>query len=68
MKDVNDFLPKIPNMRWGALVNRYPTNQRLQELERLLPHDKRWHTVFETPNCMIVDNIPIVKKSKESMT
>ena len=26
MKDINDIMPKIPNMRWGALMNKAPTN------------------------------------------
>ena len=68
MKDINDLMPKIPGLKWGALTNLYPTRQVYQKLDKLLPHDKRWHTVFDTPDSTIVDDIPIVKKSRESMT
>ena len=25
MKDINDIMPKVPNMKWGALMNKPPT-------------------------------------------
>lgn len=68
MKDINKIMPKLHGMRWAAITNQFPTNQKIRELDRLLPHDKRWHTVFESDHSVIVDDVPIVKKSKESMT
>jgi hypothetical protein len=68
LKDINELMPKIPGMRWGAIINFWPTSPKLKMLAQTLPHDKRWHTVFETQDCIIVDDIPIVKKTKESMT
>lgn len=62
------MMPKIPNMRWGALTNFIPTNQNLKLLNRMLPHDKKWHTVIDSGKSVIVDDVPIVKKSRESMT
>lgn len=34
MRDINEILPKIPNMKWGALTNRYPTNNNVKESTR----------------------------------
>jgi hypothetical protein len=68
MRDINDILPKLPkNARWAALLNYWPDRSHLRDLDRMLPHDHKWHTVFHTPDSTIVDNIPIVKKKKESM-
>jgi hypothetical protein len=29
MTDINDVMPKIPSMKWGALMNRAPTNGKV---------------------------------------
>ena len=68
MRDINEILPKIPNMRWGALTNLYPTNENIRKIDRQLKHDGRWHKVLETPDSTIIDDIAIVKKKPESMT
>lgn len=47
MRDINDLMPKIPHMRWGALTNMPPTNEKVREMDRMFPHDGRWHTVLE---------------------
>ena len=44
MKDINDIMPKVPDMKWGALLNKKPTNKKIEELNNLLPHNGRWHT------------------------
>ena len=36
MKDINDILPKIPNMRWGALMNKAPTNDKVKEMNKIV--------------------------------
>ena len=41
MKDINEIMPKIPNMKWGALMNKKPTNSKIDELNNVFPH----HTV-----------------------
>lgn len=68
IKKINDIMPKIPGMKWGALTNVYPTNAKLKQLNRLLPHDKKWHTVFEEPNQVHVDGVTIRRKTALSMT
>jgi len=55
-------------MKWGALTNLYPTNHKIRELNRLLPHDKRWHTVFEDETRVYVDNVKVRKEDKSKWT
>ena len=68
MKDINEIMPKIPNMKWGALLNKKPTSQKVKELDSLLPHNGKWHTVFEERDISYIDGFPIFQKSKESLT
>ena len=44
---LNKVMPKMPDMKWGALTNMRPTNAKLNEMNRLLPHDSKWHLLFE---------------------
>lgn len=67
MRDINDIMPKIPDMKWGALLNKQPTNKKIRELDRMLPHDKRWHTVFDFQDHVYVDDIRIEKEDKKSL-
>ena len=68
MRDINDFMPKIPNMKWGALMNFPPTNQEIKELNRMFPHNGKWHTVIQAENETLVDNVVIRRRTAESMT
>ncbi len=52
----------------GCITNKKPTNKKIEELNNLLPHNGRWHTVYEEDNVSIIDGIPIIKKEKDSMT
>jgi hypothetical protein len=65
---INRVLPKIPSMKWGALTNIYPTNAKLEEINRLLPHDKKWHLLYEEKNQLNVDGVTIRRKTLDSMT
>lgn len=67
MRDINDIMPKIPDMKWGALLNKHPTNKKIRELDRMLPHDKRWHTVFDFQDHVYVDDIRVEKEDKKSL-
>jgi hypothetical protein len=68
VNNLNKILPKIPSMRWGALTNISPTNAKIAEMNRLLPHDKKWHLLFEEKDEVNVDGIPIRRKTLDSMT
>ena len=52
----------------NQLINKKPTNKKIEELNNLLPHNGRWHTVYEEDDVSIIDGIPIIKKEKDSMT
>ena len=62
MKDINDIMPKVQNMRWGALMNKAPTNDKIEEMNKIFPDNGRWHTVFEEQDQVIVDGKEIRKK------
>ena len=68
VNNLNKILPKVPSMRWGALTNIYPTNAKLEQMNRLLPHDKKWHLLFEEKDQVNVDGITIRRKTLNSMT
>jgi len=65
---INRVLPKIPYMKWGALTNIYPTNAKLKEMNRLLPHDRKWHLLYEEKDQLNVDGVTIRRKTLDSMT
>ncbi len=65
---LNKIMPKVPDMKWGALTNIYPTNAKIQEINRLLPHDRNWHLLFEEKDQVNVDGVPIRRKTLDSMT
>jgi hypothetical protein len=65
---LNKVMPKMPDMKWGALTNIRPTNAKLNEMNRLLPHDSKWHLLFEEEDQVNVDGIPIRRKNLDSMT
>ncbi len=68
MKDINEIMPKVPNMKWGALTNAFPTNDKIKEMDKLFPHDGRWHTVFEEPEQVFVDGVRIWKKDPSKLS
>ncbi len=68
MKDINDIMPKVPNMRWGALMNKAPTSDKVQEMNKIFPDNGRWHTVFEEQDQVTVDGKEIRKKNPDKWT
>ena len=68
MKDINDVLPKVPNMKWGALMNKAPTNDKVEELNKIFPANGKWHTVFEETDHTYIDGNLIWKKAKKDWT
>ena len=68
MRDINEIMPKVPNMKWGALTNAFPTNDKIKEMDTLFPHDGRWHTVFEEPEQVFVDGVRIWKKDADKLS
>ena len=68
MKDINDILPKIPNMRWRALMNKAPTNKKIDEMNKIFPDNGKWHTVFEEKESVTIDGKQIWKKDPTKWT
>ena len=68
MKDINDVLPKVPNMKWGALMNKAPTNDKVEELNKIFRANGKWHTVFEEKDHTYIDGNLIWKKDKKDWT
>ena len=68
MTDINDIMPKIPSMKWGALMNKPPTNNKVKELNQIFPHNGKWHTVFDDEDVAYIDGVRIFKKEKEAWT
>lgn len=67
-RDINDIMPKVKNMRWGALMNRPPTSRRVQDMNRMFPHNGRWHTVFDVDDSVIVDGVEVRRKGPDRWT
>ncbi len=68
MKDINDIMPKVPNMKWGALMNMAPTNDKVEEMNKIFPNNGKWHTVFEEQDQITVDGKEIRKKNPDKWT
>jgi hypothetical protein len=68
MKDINEIMPSIPTMRWGALLNKYPTNDKVKQMNKIFPHNGKWHTVFEEQDQVFVDGVRIWKKNMNAWT
>ena len=68
MKDINDIMPKVPNMRWGALMNKAPTSDKVEEMNKIFPSNGKWHTVFEEQDHVTVDGKEILKKNPDKWT
>lgn len=68
MKDINEIMPKIPSMRWGALLNKYPTDDKVKQMNKIFPHNGKWHTVFEEEEQLFVDGVRIWKKDMNAWT
>ena len=65
MTDINDVMPKVPHMKWGALMNKPPTNKKVKELNTIFTHNGKWHTVFEEKDHSYIDGKIIWKKDRK---
>ncbi len=44
-------------------MNKKPTNNKVDELNKILPHNGKWHTVFEEDEISYIDGMPVWKKN-----
>jgi len=61
-------MPKVPNMRWGALMNKAPTSDKVEEMNKIFPDNGKWHTVFEEQNEITIDGKQIRKQNLDKWT
>ncbi len=68
MKDINDYMPKLPPNSWGARLNWIPKKIEIDGLihKSPLPFDSKWHTINRVPGHkeMIIDG-HIIKRSDD---
>ena len=57
IKKLNDIMAKVSNMEWGALTNACPTNAKLIENSKILPHDKKWYSLFEEKDQVHIEGV-----------
>ena len=55
-------------MKWGALMNRPPTDKRVEEMDRIFPSNGKWHTIFEENDSVTIDGKMIWKKDPNKWT
>jgi len=46
IKDINDIMPKLPGMKWGALTNFKPSNQDIKDMDKQFAADGKWHSIL----------------------
>jgi hypothetical protein len=68
MKDINEIMPRVPNMKWSALLNHFPTNERVSQMNKIFPNNGKWHTVFEEEDHVFVDGVRVWKKDANAWT
>lgn len=68
IRDINDMMPKIDNMRWGALMNHAPTTKTIKDMDAIFPDNGRWHTVFEEDDFIIIDGKEVRKNNPQRWT
>ena len=66
MKDSNEIMPKIAKRKWGALLNKVPTNKSIEHRNKRFHHNGKWHTVFDEKDQVFVDGKRIWKKDFKS--
>lgn len=59
MRDINEIMPKIPNMLCGAVTNMSPTVDNINNMFKILKKDSRWHTVIEHGKEINIDGVSI---------
>ena len=49
-------------------MNKAPTNDKVEELNKIFPANGKWHTVFEEKDHTYIDGNLIWKKDKKDWT
>lgn len=68
MRDINNYLPKLPKNSFGALTNFKPNKIEREEMIRKFPFDSKWHEIFNEKNQITIDGKTILKQKAERYT
>lgn len=72
MKDINDYLPKLPKNSLGLALNWRPEDAELKNLitKSPLPFDSKWHTLGKIPglNELVIDGKSIRQSDDSKLT
>lgn len=49
-------------------MNKAPTKDKVQQMNKLFPHNGKWHTIFEEKDKVYIDEKLIWKKDPKSWT
>jgi len=49
-------------------MNKAPTNDKVEEMNKIFPDNGKWHTVFEEQDKITVDGKEIRKKNPDKWT
>lgn len=61
-------MPKVPNMKWGVLMNWNLSDAEVKQLIKIMPSDYRWHYMIQHGNELNFDGKIIRNRSAQSMT
>jgi hypothetical protein len=49
-------------------MNKAPTNKKVKEMNKIFPHNGKWHTVYEEKDSVTIDGKQIWKKNPHKWT
>ena len=49
-------------------MNKASTNEKVEEMNKIFPHNGKWHTVFDEKDQVIIDGKQIWKKEPNKWT
>lgn len=68
MRNINDYLPKLPKNSLGIATNFSPSDAERQQLFKAFPFDSRWHEFFIDGKQIHVDGMTILKQNAKRFT
>lgn len=55
-------------MKWGAIMNTFPTNDKIKQMDKIFPNNGKWHTIFEEKDFAVIDGKEVRKKDSNKWT
>src|SRR3989344_3655090 len=66
--DDNSFVQGIQFLIKEGIMNKAPNNKKVEEMNKIFPHNGKWHTVFEEKDQVTIDGKQIWKKDPTKWT